>query len=206
MVVRTLELIMQWSVEVTKGDNMISEKNGQYLVDISKKAVKTFLDTEHRIAVPDDCPDELKETLGVFVTLNKKHRLRGCIGYYRPVKSLIEATIEVAIAAAFEDPRFPELEKEEFDDLDFEVTVLTRPELIEVAHPDQYFDEIEIGRDGLFIQKGIAKGVLLPQVAPENGFSVEEFLEHTCMKAGISADSWLDESCDVYKFQGQIFK
>ena len=55
-------------------------------------------------------------------------------------------------------------------------------------------------------QKGYAKGLLLPQVAPENGFSVEEFLDHTCMKAGISADSWMDESCDVFKFQGQIFK
>jgi uncharacterized protein (TIGR00296 family) len=69
-----------------------------------------------------------------------------------------------------------------------------------------YFDEIEIGRDGLIIQKGYAKGLLLPQVATENAFTTEEFLEHTCMKAGISADSWMDESCDVFKFQGQIFK
>ena len=96
--------------------------------------------------------------------------------------------------------------KEEFNDIEFEVTVLTQPELIEVAHPNQYFNEIEIGRDGLIIQKGYAKGLLLPQVAPENGFTKEEFLDHTCMKAGISADSWMDESCDVYKFQGQIFK
>ena len=86
------------------------------------------------------------------------------------------------------------------------MTVLTKPELIVVAHPDQYFDEIEIGRDGLIIQKGYSRGLLLPQVATENAFNVEEFLEHTCMKAGISADSWMDESCDVYKFQGQIFK
>ena len=67
-------------------------------------------------------------------------------------------------------------------------------------------DEIEIGRDGLIIQKGYSRGLLLPQVAVENLFTIEDFLEHTCMKAGISADSWMDESCDVYKFQGQIFK
>lgn len=185
---------------------MISEENGQYLLDIAKKTVSTYLETNQRIFIPEDCPEELKQELGVFVTINKKRRLRGCIGYPEPVKSLIESTIDVAIAAAFEDPRFPQLTKEEFNDIEFEVTVLTQPELIEVAHPNQYFDEIEIGRDGLIIQKGYAKGLLLPQVAPENGFTKEEFLDHTCMKAGISADSWMDESCDVYKFQGQIFK
>ena len=185
---------------------MISEENGQYLLEVAKEAISVYLETNIRIPIPDDCPDELKEELGVFVTLNKKHSLRGCIGYPEPVKSLIESTIDVAIAAAFEDPRFPQLKTEEYSELEFEVTVLTQPELIEVAHPKQYFDEIEIGRDGLIIQKGYAKGLLLPQVAPENGFSVEEFLDHTCMKAGISADSWMDESCDVFKFQGQIFK
>lgn len=185
---------------------MISEENGQYLLDIAKKTVSTYLETNQRIIIPEDCPEELKQELGVFVTINKKRRLRGCIGYPEPVKSLIESTIDVAIAAAFEDPRFPQLTKEEFNDIEFEVTVLTQPELIEVAHPNQYFDKIEIGRDGLIIQKGYAKGLLLPQVAPENGFTKEEFLDHTCMKAGISADSWMDESCDVYKFQGQIFK
>lgn len=185
---------------------MISEENGQYLVEIAKEAISVYLETNRRIPIPEDCPDELKEELGVFVTLNKRKRLRGCIGYPEPVKSLIESTIDVAIAAAFDDPRFPELKTEEYGELEFEVTVLTLPELIEVAHPKQYFDEIEIGRDGLIIQKGYARGLLLPQVAPENGFDVEEFLDHTCMKAGISADSWMDESCDVYKFQGQIFK
>ena len=75
-----------------------------------------------------------------------------------------------------------------------------------MAHPDQYMDEIEIGRDGLIVQKGYSRGLLLPQVAVENALDEENFLEHTCMKAGISADSWMDESCDVYKFQGQIFK
>lgn len=185
---------------------MISEENGQYLVEVAKNAIATYLETGRRPFIPEDCPEELKQELGVFVTLNKKHRLRGCIGYPEPVKSLIESTIDVAIAAAFDDPRFPELKKEEYDDLEFEVTVLTQPELIEIAHPDQYLKEIEIGRDGLIIQKGYARGLLLPQVAPENGFNVEEFLDHTCMKAGISADSWMDESCDVYRFQGQIFK
>ena len=164
------------------------------------------MENGEKLTKPDDYPIELDENLGVFVTLNKNFRLRGCIGYPEPIMPAIDATMEAAIAAAFNDPRFPEVSIIEYDDLDFEVTVLTKPELIVVAHPNQYFDEIEIGRDGLIIQKGFAKGLLLPQVATENKFDTEEFLEQTCMKAGISADSWMDESCDVYKFQGQIFK
>ena len=153
-----------------------------------------------------DILKELDENLGVFVTLNKNNNLRGCIGYAEPVKPAIDAAMEVALSAAFNDPRFPEVSVKEFEDLDFEVTILTKPELIEVAHYQQYFDEIEIGRDGLIIQKGYARGLLLPQVAVENAFTIEDFLDHTCMKAGISADSWMDESCDVFRFQGQIFK
>ena len=185
---------------------MISNKSGEFLLNLAKESIKYFLDNQKLMVKPTDYPAELDEDLGVFVTLNKKNNLRGCIGYAEPIKPAIDATMEVALAAACNDPRFPEVSEKEFDDLEFEVTVLTKPELIEVAHYDQYLDEIEIGRDGLIIQKGYARGLLLPQVAVENAFTTEEFLDHTCMKAGISADSWMDESCDVYKFQGQIFK
>ena len=185
---------------------MISDEAGYYLLDLAIESIKYFLENGRPIEKPNGYPRELDEELGVFVTLNKNNNLRGCIGYAEPIKPAIDATMDVAIAAAFNDPRFPQLSPDEFDQLDFEVTVLTKPEMIVVAHPDQYFDEIEIGRDGLIIQKGYAKGLLLPQVATENAFTKEEFLEHTCMKAGISADSWMDESCDVFKFQGQIFK
>ena len=185
---------------------MISEKAGEYLVELAKEAIKHYIETKEKLEIPDDYPIELDEKLGVFVTLNKNNMLRGCIGYAEPIEPAINATIEVAIAAAFNDPRFSAVTKDEFPILDLEVTVLTRPELIVVAHPDQYFEEIEIGRDGLIVQKGYSRGLLLPQVATEHAFDIEEFLENTCMKAGISADSWMDESCDVYKFQGQIFK
>ena len=185
---------------------MISDKSGEYLVEIAKKSILHFLETGEKLEKPDDYPIELDEKLGVFVTLNKNNNLRGCIGYAEPIEPAITATIDVAIAAAFNDPRFPQITEDEFEKLDFEVTVLTKPEIIYVAHPDQYFEEIEIGVDGLIIQKGYSRGLLLPQVATENLFTVEEFLEHNCMKAGISADSWMDESCDVFKFQGQIFK
>ncbi len=185
---------------------MISENGGKYLVKLAKEAIKEYLETGEKITKGEDYPIELDEKLGVFVTLNKNNDLRGCIGYAEPIMSAIEATIDVAIAAAVNDPRFPQVSLDEFESIDLEVTVLTKPEMIIVAHYNQYFDEIEIGEDGLIIQKGYSRGLLLPQVATENRFNVEDFLEHTCMKAGISADSWMDESCDVYKFQGQIFK
>lgn len=185
---------------------MVTKESGQYLVEIAKKAILTYLDEGRKIEIPKDCPEELKEKIGVFVTLNKNEMLRGCIGYPEPVETAIQATINVAISAAFEDPRFNPLIKEEYDDITLEVTVLTKPEILEVDDPQEYLDKIEIGKDGLIIQKGFSRGLLLPQVATENNMNVEEFLEHTCMKAGISSDSWLDASCDVYTFQGQIFK
>lgn len=185
---------------------MINNESGQYLVKIAKDAIKQHLETGEKITKGENYPAELDEKSGVFVTLNKNNNLRGCIGYVEPIMSAIEATIDVAIAAAVSDPRFPEVGLDELDAIDLEVTVLTKPELIEIAHYKQYFDEIEIGTDGLIIQKGYSRGLLLPQVATENKLDIEGFLEHTCMKAGISADSWMDESCDVYKFQGQIFK
>jgi uncharacterized protein (TIGR00296 family) len=185
---------------------MISDRAGQYLVDFAKESIRHYLETGEYLEKGEDYPIELDEKLGVFVTLNKRNNLRGCIGYAEPIKSAIEATIDVSVAAAVNDPRFPKVTLDEFEKLDLEVTVLTKPEMIIVAHPDQYFDEIEIGRDGLIVQKGYSRGLLLPQVATENKFDTEMFLEHTCMKAGISADSWMDESCDVYKFQGQIFR
>lgn len=185
---------------------ILTDRAGNYLVALAKKTISYYLETGKRLTIPEDYPIELDEKLGVFVTLNKNDALRGCIGYAEPIEPAIKATIEVALAAAFNDPRFNAVTADEFENLDFEVTVLSQPELIVVAHPDQYFEEIEIGRDGLIIQKGYSRGLLLPQVATENAFDIEEFLEHTCMKAGISADSWMDDSCDVYRFQGQIFK
>lgn len=185
---------------------MISDEAGEFLVNLSKENIKYYLEHNEEMEKPADYPEELDEHLGVFVTLNKDYRLRGCIGYPEPIKPLIDATMDVSLSAAFNDPRFNPVSEVEYEKLDFEVTVLTKPEMIIVADAKQYFDEIEIGRDGLIIQKGFAKGLLLPQVAVENKFTIEEFLENTCMKAGISSDSWMDESCDVFKFQGQIFK
>ena len=116
------------------------------------------------------------------------------------------AIIDSAISAAVRDPRFPQVSENELEDLDYEITVLTKPQLIEVKTPEEYPTKVNIGVDGLIVEKGFFKGLLLPQVATEYNMSSEEFLSHTCMKAGIRPNAWLNENVEIYKFQGQIFK
>ena len=121
-------------------------------------------------------------------------------------KKLSHAIIEGAIAAATEDPRFPSVKTNELIDIVFEVTVLTPPVEIDVSDPTEYLEKIKVGRDGLIIRHSFSSGLLLPQVPVEYGWDVEEFLQHTCEKAGLSRDTWKNESVKIEKFEGIIFK
>ena len=107
--------------------------------------------------------------------------------------------------SATRDPRFMPLEESEFDGIIIEVTVLTKPELIKVDKPEEYLSKIEIGRDGLIVEQGFFKGLLLPQVPIEQGWEVQEFISHTCMKAGLMPDAWVNKNTKIFKFSGQIF-
>jgi uncharacterized protein (TIGR00296 family) len=131
--------------------------------------------------------------------------LRGCIGYPYPIKPLVEAVNVVAFAAAFEDPRFPRLDKSELGKIVVEVSVLTPPESIRMEKPEQYPSIIRVGVDGLIIKRGGRSGLLLPQVATEWGWDSDEFLSQTCVKAGLSPDAWLLPGTDVSRFQAIIF-
>jgi uncharacterized protein (TIGR00296 family) len=143
---------------------------------------------------------------GVFVTIHtySDYGLRGCIGIPLPIMILSKAIAEGARSAT-RDPRFPPLDVEELDDILVEVTILTKPQIIEVETPQEYLDNIVIGRDGLIIEQGFYKGLLLPQVPVEQGWSTEEFLNHTCMKAGLMPNAWLNKSTKVSRFSGQVF-
>lgn len=185
---------------------MLSKKDGDYLIKIAKKAISEYVINNHKIDVPKDCPEYLKENLGVFVTLNENKNLRGCIGYPEPIMPLINAVIDVGISAATADPRFPKLQEDELGEIDIEVTVLTKPEIIQVSNSHEYPEKIAIGEDGLIIEKGFYKGLLLPQVATEHDMDSEEFLSNTCMKAGLDYSCWLNDDVKIYSFQGQIFK
>ena len=146
------------------------------------------------------------ENQGAFVTIHTfpNHDLRGCIGIPLPVMSLKNAIIEGAKSAS-QDPRFPPLEENELDKIIIEVTILTKPEVIKINQPQDYLSKIEIGRDGLIVEQGFFKGLLLPQVPVEQGWNKEQFLSHTCMKAGLMPDAWFEKNTKISRFSGQVF-
>ncbi len=141
---------------------------------------------------------------GVFVTLTKQCRLRGCIGFPTPVYPLKEAIVKAAIAAATEDPRFPIVKADELNDISIEVTILTLPEPL-TCLPEDRPDNIKIGRHGLIVSGKRRHGLLLPQVATEYGWNSVEFLDHVCIKAGLAPWCWQKKDVEILTFEGQIF-
>ncbi len=186
---------------------MYSQKDGTFLIRLARETIEKLLREGGPTSLPEDASEKLRENAGVFVTLETypEKGLRGCIGYPEPTLPLVEATCKAAVSAATEDPRFPPLLEGELENTLIEVTVLTPPELIEVASPRDYLNEIEIGRDGLIIEKGFNRGLLLPQVPVDQGWSMEDFLSYACMKAGLMADCWTQEDTKIYKFSGIVF-
>ncbi len=180
----------------------LSLEDGTKAVRLARKAIEKYL--EENKVIRDRYNGVFAEKRGVFTTLIKNNDLRGCIGFPYPIKRLDEAIIESAISAAVDDPRFEPVRRSEMEEITVEVTVLTEPERIN-AKPYEIPKFVEIGRHGLMVRKGLFSGLLLPQVAVEFRFDVEEFLSQTCMKAGLPPDCWLS-GAEVYRFEGQIFK
>lgn len=144
--------------------------------------------------------DEIfNEKCGAFVTLHISGRLRGCIGYIQGIKPLKETIVDMAKASAFRDPRFPPLRKEEYNAIDIEISVLSPIETVNNVR------DIRVGRDGLIISRGFNSGLLLPQVPVEQGWGLEEFLDNTCYKAGLSAAAWREKGTKIEKFSAQVF-
>src|SRR5574338_329392 len=183
----------------------ITDSDGEILVSTARKIVTEFLSTGRKLILGEDIKTKISFDAGIFVTLNKKNDLRGCIGFPLPQK-LSQALPEAAIAAATEDPRFSPVERSELADITFEVTILTPPEEIKIDDPARLPSVIKVGRDGLIIKQGYRSGLLLPQVPVEYGWSEEEFLDHTCQKAGLPSGCWKEKNARVFSFEGIIFK
>ena len=188
----------------------LSLEEGTFLVKLARRAVENYLKSGEVLAVPSDVSPKLKELCGVFVTINKVGRgrkeLRGCIGFPYPTTMLVQAVIESAISSATQDPRFPPLRPDELDDVVFEVSVLTPPQLVKVQNPKDYCSKIKVGRDGLIVERSFYKGLLLPQVPVEWKWDEETFLCQCCIKAGLPPDSWLLDGTKIYTFQAIIFE
>jgi len=188
---------------------MTSLEEGIFLVKLARTAVTKYL-IDSTVMVPPDPPSKsLLDKSGVFVTIEKLKSgarvLRGCIGYPLPYMPLVEATVDSAVSAAFNDPRFPPLKAKELEEVVFEVSVLTPPAIVKTNDPKLYPKMIKVGRDGLIIEKGFYKGLLLPQVPTEYGWDEETFLSECCMKAGLPPDSWLSKDVKVYSFSAIVF-
>ena len=173
-------------------------------VRYARRVIDSYVKGEE---IPDeDLGKKFREKSGSFVTIltYPDRNLRGCIGIPEPVYDLKKSLAESAKSAT-QDPRFPPLKEEELSNVIVEVTILTPPKLVEVKNPREYLEKIKVGRDGLIVEKGFYRGLLLPQVPVEWGWDVEEFLSQTCIKAGLPPDAWIDEDTKIYSFQGQIF-
>lgn len=182
---------------------MLTKEQGEKLISLARHSIET---TFSKDKLDLDDYKEFSENQGVFVTLKIDNELRGCIGFTEPIYLLYDAVVKAARAAAFEDPRFPSLEQEELSKIKIELSVLTKPELIKAKSEKEYLDSIKIGEDGLIVRSGVYSGLLLPQVAVEQNWDVDTFLRQTCMKAGLSENTWKDPDCKIYKFQAQIFE
>ncbi len=188
----------------------LTDQEGKFLILLARSTVTEYLENGKIQKPPKDTPEKLYEQCGVFVTIssmqNGEKALRGCIGYPYPTSPLVEAVIDNAINASTQDPRFEPMTTEELDKVVFEVSVLTPPEPVQVVNPKDYLNKIKVGEDGLIIEHGYRKGLLLPQVPIEWGWCEEEFLCQCCVKAGLPPDSWLTKDTKISKFKAIIFE
>jgi hypothetical protein len=169
------------------GQPSLSREDREHLLALARRSLAYYL--EHGKTPDPDTLDHpvtpgMKQVMGAFVTLHKRGRLRGCIGEIVPRRALYLAVIDHAVNAGVHDPRFPPVTPDELPLLEFEISALTPP--VPVNSPDQ----IQLGRHGIVLSKNGRNAVFLPQVAPEQGWDLDETLTHLSLKARLPADAW----------------
>jgi len=175
-----------------------TQEEKDFLSNLARRSVEARVRGE-KPDIPQPPSRHLKEKRGVFVTIDKRGTLRGCIGLIQARLPLIEAVAEMALSAAFEDPRFPPVTEDELPELEYEISVLSPLSVIEDIN------DIVVGRDGLMIRLELHSGLLLPQVATEYGWNRTTLLEQTCLKAGLPKNSYKDPQAQIYKFMVEKF-
>ena len=177
---------------------MYTEEEQKKLLEIARRAIKEYLTESGDDFLSGSTPAMKKEN-GAFVTLHKQGQLRGCIGYIQAFMPLDQAVAELAVKAAFEDPRFPSMQEKELDEVDIEISVMT------LLEPIDDTDKIIVGEHGLYIKNGLHSGLLLPQVATQYKWDRETFLQQTCVKAGLPQDTWKETDTEIFTFTAEIF-
>jgi AmmeMemoRadiSam system protein A len=175
---------------------MFTHEQQQALLRVARQAIVLVVTEQHLLTL-EVVDQAFNEERGAFVTLTRAGQLRGCIGYPEPHYPLQDTIIRSAVSAALHDPRFPPVTPTELPDINIEISVLSP---LSPATPEA----VEVGRHGLVIEKGHARGLLLPQVPVEWGWSRDEFLAHLCRKAGLPTDAW-QWGASLFTFTAEVF-
>lgn len=179
---------------------------GKQLVRTARRGVDQVVLDGEEPSPPADHPSSLGERRGAFVTLRKGGNLRGCIGEPYATQPLIESVVSAAVGAATRDPRFPPVRQSELDEIIVEVSALTSPVSIEADDPATIIDRVTVGYDGLIVDADGRSGLLLPQVAVDQGWDAEQFLGETCRKAGLPVDHWRTDEVTIERFSVDRFE
>jgi AmmeMemoRadiSam system protein A len=184
----------------------LAPREKEFLLKLARQVLEAYLENR---PIPkldqQNLAPVLLEKRGCFVTLEKNHQLRGCIGYLQPRKALVEAVVENAINAAVRDHRFPRVTREELDLLSIEISVLTVPRLMAYKTPDDLLTKLIPERDGIILKSPYHQSTYLPQVWKQIP-KKEDFLSRLCLKGGAEADCWKDPSTEIYCYQAQVYK
>jgi len=175
----------------------LPEEDRQLLLGIARVAVEAHL-SGNSFQLPEIQYGIGSQPHGVFVSIHHGQELRGCIGNVMTDQPLYRTTARCAAAAATSDPRFAPITLDELPRVSFELSILSIPE------PVSNLDEIEVGKHGLIVSEGSARGLLLPQVATQYRWNRNQFLAETCMKAGLHPNAW-KEGAQIHCFTADVF-
>lgn len=176
---------------------LLTKREQAQLLKIARDTVVEYV-TGGNVPAIETASAGLNLQSGCFVTIKQKGQLRGCIGNFISDQPLYKLVQEMAVSAATRDPRFYPMKSHDLDNFEIDISVLSPLERI------SSIDQIQVGTHGIYIVKGSYRGVLLPQVATEYGWNRDQFLRHTCIKAGLPEDAWSGD-CDIYIFSAQVF-
>lgn len=176
----------------------LSEEERAELLHLARDTIRSYLE-ERQIPAYQPIHEVFLRPGGAFVTLEEQGKLRGCIGYTWAEDPIYETIQRAAVAAATRDPRFPPVQVGELDQITIEISLLSPMERVVDV------DDIVVGVHGLMIRQGYYQGLLLPQVAPDQGWNREEFLQGVCRKAGLPLDAWRDPATELYAFSAEVF-
>jgi AmmeMemoRadiSam system protein A len=195
-----------------KNDNhqQINPQLGQALVKLARQTIMERLGLkisgkESDLVAAAVKDEALKARCGTFVTLKIAGNLRGCIGSLTAEESILDGVKRNAVSAAFHDPRFSPLTVKEIEDVDIEISILTKPQPLEYIDSKDLISKLRVNIDGVILKKGPAGATFLPQVW-EQLPRPEKFLSHLCVKAGLSANAWENTRLKISTYQVQYFE